>query len=982
MDLLDNIWKVVISNKPINVFNLLLKTMTMFIFMIVILYMIPDIGVAFQTYEKNENSPYDWIDNSTLRPPETIITESPTKRSFGDTSLDVSNGQDGSIYIVWESFNNIMFSERPPGSQAFTPPHQLNSPGNQGIEPRVNVGDDGTVHVIWLETKDIPEDGMGSPNGNRLIWLHLGSGDDDWSASSTILTGNISYPKLAVLPDGMISTTVWYRYQIVDENGTTIINGYRLLYLAWSLDGHVSFKRSITQLCPEAIPQQYLFVSKAGNPHILVPENGRTNWYASSDGGQTWLKDTYYIPSNHPGMKQSIVLGGAALDNNNLVYIIGFQSAINQSRYSSGYGYFRRGWGSTYPSWDADYSIAFPIVSIQARNGVVWTSRLIFRDVPSNGGDNNPQQATLLFRTIWFNKTLKNFHTGMEITNVPRDGDYSSFNPKEFSLAISVEENNMPVIALVHPDLTTNSSKIDVWRFNHPPNPPEAVTEARGGWTLSPWVVLASRSSIDIDGDDIEYRISYWMDDNYVPTTTRWTDLPYIIIRASHGTYHWSIEVRDTFNASTGPEEDWWFKADTGPPRSHPGGPYSLTEGSWASLDGRGSYDDGPLVLWEWDFNGDGTFELNSTGPITLKRMPDDYSGILALRVTDEAGRTAISTTHMWVDNVLPSIRIEGFSVVTGPSNYSAIVSDTSPDDTIVVRWSIDGIFMGEGSDFLFEHDGPGVYHIVAMAVDDDGGSNYSLIKVTVPWPERLPLSMETPMVVIEGHVYTSRLSAPPPSWISPQDLEWRREGIPVGKGSEMRFVAGGSGWERIDVGILVEGRFLIGDTMNIRVRERLRPVVCVGADVISYDSVEVRWTTSEQRELFERYVVRISRNPMSLFPSPDLEWMAGPFDAPYEPVEIHTHSKTTHLFQNLDSGWTYHVSIYVIHGAEVSCSNSISVSIPPEPGPLTHEQSDSNENSLSTAVILISLVLFPTLCMIFGYGILMATRRDNNPRN
>ena len=147
MDLRDRIGRVFLK-KPTNLSNLLLKTMIMIFFMILFFY-IPDTGSSVQTYGPSY-TPGDWIDNWTLRPPETIMTEGLSKRASGDTGFDVSTGLNGSIYIVWESMNNIMFSERQPSSRAFSPSQQLNFPGSQGIEPRVCVGDDGTVHVIWL----------------------------------------------------------------------------------------------------------------------------------------------------------------------------------------------------------------------------------------------------------------------------------------------------------------------------------------------------------------------------------------------------------------------------------------------------------------------------------------------------------------------------------------------------------------------------------------------------------------------------------------------------------------------------------------------------------------------------------------------------------------------------------------------------------------------------------------------------------------
>ena len=103
----NSVQKVFSNNKPTNLSILLLKTMAMIFFMIFIFYMIPDIGTSFQTYEKNDITPRDWIDNWTLRAPETIMTESLQERISGDTSFDVSTGQDGSTTTLLRAIHSM-----------------------------------------------------------------------------------------------------------------------------------------------------------------------------------------------------------------------------------------------------------------------------------------------------------------------------------------------------------------------------------------------------------------------------------------------------------------------------------------------------------------------------------------------------------------------------------------------------------------------------------------------------------------------------------------------------------------------------------------------------------------------------------------------------------------------------------------------------------------------------------------------------------
>lgn len=59
------------------------------------------------------------------------------------------------------------------------------------------------------------------------------------------------------------------------------------------------------------------------------------------------------------------------------------------------------------------------------------------------------------------------------------------------------------------------------------------------------------------------------------------------------------------------------------------------------SFDGTAS-DDGTIVLWEWDFEGDGIFDLSSpTSPATSYTYGEAGCSAATLRVTDDSGLTA-----------------------------------------------------------------------------------------------------------------------------------------------------------------------------------------------------------------------------------------------------------------------------------------------------------------------------------------------------
>jgi len=93
-------------------------------------------------------------------------------------------------------------------------------------------------------------------------------------------------------------------------------------------------------------------------------------------------------------------------------------------------------------------------------------------------------------------------------------------------------------------------------------------------------------------------------------------------------------------------------------PIADPGGPYAGKPGETITLDGSGSYDpDGdPIILWEWDTDGDGKYD-DATGETTdvVFRKSTKYYGLIGLKVstaTATSDTTAPNYVTLWTSNV------------------------------------------------------------------------------------------------------------------------------------------------------------------------------------------------------------------------------------------------------------------------------------------------------------------------------------------
>jgi Mg-chelatase subunit ChlD len=149
-------------------------------------------------------------------------------------------------------------------------------------------------------------------------------------------------------------------------------------------------------------------------------------------------------------------------------------------------------------------------------------------------------------------------------------------------------------------------------------------------------------------------------------------------------------------------------------------GPYVGLVGAELLLDGRGSYGiDSELVSYEWDVDGDGTYDYAGASPTVGHAYTAPYDGLITLRVTDALGRVGLATA-------VAHASADGDEVPAG--------RDNCPDASNPGQEDRDGDGVGDVCDEThgLPHVGEGKPGIVdnGDVVDPDGDSTPS--KVTV----------------------------------------------------------------------------------------------------------------------------------------------------------------------------------------------------------------------------------------------------------
>lgn len=185
------------------------------------------------------------------------------------------------------------------------------------------------------------------------------------------------------------------------------------------------------------------------------------------------------------------------------------------------------------------------------------------------------------------------------------------------------------------------------------------------------------------------------------------------------------------------------------------GGNYESTEGSEILFNAsNSSSSSGSIVLYEWDVNDDGVYEVSSTLPEIGHTYGDDYVGKISLRITDDLGTVAVDSADIVVKNANPSAEINKVdsSSLSEELSFDVSLSDSGWLDvhTISIDWgdgSVQNVLIDEKNISPTAYGKANVSHkylpikdyVIKLTVtDDDGG--VGVAQFVIPSPKQLKI--------------------------------------------------------------------------------------------------------------------------------------------------------------------------------------------------------------------------------------------------
>ena len=245
------------------------------------------------------------------------------------------------------------------------------------------------------------------------------------------------------------------------------------------------------------------------------------------------------------------------------------------------------------------------------------------------------------------------------------------------------------------------------------------------------------------------------------------------------------------------------------------------------SLDGLAVDADGTVVRYEWDFDGDGTFDWSSPTSARTSHTYDALGNLTAvLRATDDGGQVGTDRVQVLVRNLPP--------VLQGPNNLTTdslgvTVSFTASDpDGHVALYGWD---FGDGSarvesttapSALHDYAARGLYIVTVEATDDDGGSStaVSWVNITPPVARDPPTVDAGPdvTVTVNETVRFSAVASNGTGRIVKYEWDLDGDGRPDASGPDQAYVYPTPGVRRVTLSVSDDIGFVVNDTRSVTV--------------------------------------------------------------------------------------------------------------------------------------------------------------------
>ena len=176
------------------------------------------------------------------------------------------------------------------------------------------------------------------------------------------------------------------------------------------------------------------------------------------------------------------------------------------------------------------------------------------------------------------------------------------------------------------------------------------------------------------------------------------------------------------------------------PPIALPGGPYSARINDEVQFSGAASDEDGTISLFEWDFDGDGTFDWSSAANgVTTHTYTETGTYTATLRVTDDGDEVATATATVTISTGdLPVVDAGGPYTVIARFPVTLYGEASDADGTIEsLEWDLDndGEYDAEitsGDEYSHTFSANGTYTVRLRATDSNGNQTEDTAEVLV----------------------------------------------------------------------------------------------------------------------------------------------------------------------------------------------------------------------------------------------------------